>query len=187
MKRVLKKRIRDTWFGEWMIGGLVLIAFVFLSLVFFFFTYLAGFQDVQEFQTEINPIELEISEPITYEVIDTDVESGLSASGAFAVIHRVTLTNTDEVEADYTVSSKVSEGSDDSELSSKRALGASETYTFTFEHDRAWSEDDVTAEYYVEVGNKTVTKMENETVEYTVDKRIWTWPWWDTSFQYDLS
>jgi len=153
-----------------------LTALFVILLAFGATTYFVGFEEVEEVKTKLETKEVFVNEPLIYESRDSS-SSGLSPTGSFIVRHNIIIENEDEVDGDFIVTSKVKRGSDESEIGSAAKITSGGSYTFEILHNRAWG-DDYDSYYEVEVSNKTVSKLENDTIEYTVVKKVWKWPWW---------
>ncbi len=152
------------------IGVVVLAGF----LIFATATFVVGFDEVEETKTRIETKEVSLEGPLEYTATDTAVV-GFAAGGTTAVFHEIKVRNTDAVEGNFIVTSTIMNEGHKSTKTEESDIGAGEEYTFDIMHIRPWT--DFESEYDITPADKSITMVQNQTVEYTETHREWNWPW----------
>jgi len=152
------------------IGVVTLAIFSLFGLVVLF----TGLEEVEETGEATLLKKVSYFGPFYYTANDT-YSLGFTTSGAVAIRHDVTVKNTDNEDGIFEVTSILEKDKHKSVRTDVVRLGEGEEHIFEILHNRPW--DNYTIRYEVTPENKSQIRFENETVEYTITKRFWNWPW----------
>ncbi len=172
------KKLKDASLGDLRLPdvklatiGKVILVLTFLGIVTTFFL---GFDKVEETNSRTIVKEITAVKPLEYTSSDEDMV-GFSPGGSIAVSHVITVKNIADVDGLFTIESLLTKGNFKSRKSTIARLDAGEEHVFELLHIRPWTE--YTATYDINPENLSVTKLEEENVDYVTSYVAWDWPW----------